>query len=234
MRLKAGDILYLIGNAEAMERIDADADMFMLHKTEPVAPGRQEGWCTLCALTLALGVSAANLLPLGISLMTAVLGLVLVVRFTWRDAFGMVSWPVLILIGGMSSFGLAMLETGAADWLAGGILRYVAPFGITAVLITLSIVTVILTQPLSNAAAALTVLPVAIALANNLRVDPRSMAIIMALSASLSFIAPLEPALLLVYGKANYRLWDFVRSGAPLTAVSLGIVLFLVPRIWPL
>ena len=234
MRLKAGDILYLIGNDEGMNRIDADVDMFILHETEPVAPGRQEGWYTLCALILALAVSAANLLPLSVALLTAVLGLVLAGRFTLRDAFGMVSWPVLILIGGMSSFGLAMLETGAADWLAGGILRYVAPFGLTAVLITLALVTVILTQPLSNAAAALTVLPVAIALANNLGVDPRSMAVIVALSASLSFIAPLEPALLLVYGKANYRLWDFVRVGAPLTAVSLVIVLFLVPRIWPL
>ncbi|WP_137700168.1 anion permease [Marimonas lutisalis] len=90
-----------------------------------------------------------------------------------------------------------------------------------------------LTQPLSNAAAALTMLPIAIALADNLGVDPRPLAIIVTLSASLSFIAPLEPALLLVYGRGNYRLLDFVRAGVPLTVVSLAIVLLLVPWIWP-
>ncbi len=233
MRLRAGDILSLAGNPEGMERIDDDVDIYLSGRSEPVAPSRREGWYTLVALFAAILVSSLGLLPMGVALLSAVMALILAGRFTLRDAFSKVSWHILILIGGMSSLGLAMLQTGAADWLAGGILRHVAPLGQTAVLIMLSLLTILLTQALSNAAAALTVLPVAVAIADGLGVDPRPLAVIVTLSASLSFIAPLEPALLLVYGKGHYRLRDFVLAGVPLTAVSVAIVLLLVPLLWP-
>ena len=234
MRLRAGDILRLVGNADGMARVRADVDIYLMGDTEPVAPTRREGLFTLSALLAAITIASLSLLPLSVALLTAVLGLVLARRFTLRDAFAMVSWRILILIGGMSSFGLAMLQTGTADWLAQGIISYVAPWGRFPVLVMLSLMTVLLTQPLSNAAAALTMLPIAIATADGLGVDPRPLAVIVTLSASLSFIAPLEPALLLVYGKGNYRLRDFVIAGAPLTIVSLTILLLLVPWIWPL
>lgn len=234
MRLRAGDILRFMGTPEGLARVDADTEIHLLRQTEPAAPSRREGYFTLGALLVAVAIGAAGILPLSVALLAGVLGLVLAGRVTLRDAFAMVSWRILILIGGMSSFGLAMLQTGAADWLADGILRFVAPFGQVPVLVALSLLTVLLTQPLSNAAAALTMLPIAIATAHGLGVDPRPLAVIVTLSASLSFIAPLEPALLLVYGKGNYRLIDFVIAGIPLTAVSIAIVLFLVPLLWPL
>nr|WP_281414380.1 SLC13 family permease [Thalassovita aquimarina] len=234
MRLRAGDILFLAGNREGMERVDDDVDIYLSGRSEPVAPSRREGWYTLSALFAAIAVSSLGLLPMGVALLSAVMALVLAGRFTLRDAFSKVSWHILILIGGMSGLGLAMLQTGAADWLAEGILHYVAPLGQTAVLIMLSLLTILLTQALSNAAAALTVLPVAVAIASGLGVDPRPLAVIVTLSASLSFIAPLEPALLLVYGKGHYRLRDFILAGVPLTAVSVAIVLLLVPMLWPL
>ncbi|WP_162178911.1 SLC13 family permease [Thioclava atlantica] len=233
MRLRAGDILHLVGEEDGIARVDADVDIYLATDAEPVAPGRREGWYTLSALLGAIAIAAAGVLPLSVALTMAVLGLVLAGRFTLRDAFAMVSWRVLILIGGMSSFGLAMLQTGAADWLAQGIFQHIVPLGRPAVLVSLSLLTVLLTQPLSNAAAALTMLPIAIALADTLGVDPRPLAIIVTLSASLSFIAPLEPALLLVYGKGNYRLMDFVRAGVPLTLISMAVVLVLVPWLWP-
>ncbi|MDJ0820194.1 MAG: SLC13 family permease [Paracoccaceae bacterium] len=234
MRLRAGDILLLAGTPEGLARVDADVDLYMLRSAEALAPSRREGWVTLGVTLAAITVAALGLLPLSVSLLAAVLGLILAGRLDVRDAFAMVSWRILILIGGMSSFGLAMLQTGAADLIAEGLLVFIAPMGITAVLIALSLLTVVLTQPLSNAAAALTMLPIAVATAAGLGVDPRPLAVIVTLSASLSFIAPLEPALLLVYGKGHYRLRDFILAGAPLTMVSLALVLFLVPLIWPL
>lgn len=234
MRLRAGDTLLLAGTPEGLARIDADNDIYMLRESEPLAPSRREGWYTLSALAAAIIAGATGLLPLSVALLAGVVGLILAGRLTLREAFGMVSWRILILIGGMSSFGLAMLQTGAADWLAEGILRFVAPLGLTAVLVVLALLTVLLTQPLSNAAAALTMLPIAVATAGGLGVDPRPLAVVVTLSASLSFIAPLEPALLLVYGKGNYRLLDFIKAGVPLTAISIAIVLLLVPLLWPL
>lgn len=233
MRLRVGDILLLAGTAPAVERVRADIDIHLLSPDAPPLPTHREGWFTLAAFLAAILLGATGVLPLGIALLAAVLGLVLAERFSMQDVFGMISWRILILIGGMSSFGAAMLETGAADWLAQLILTLVAPYGLTAVLLALSLLTVLLTQPMSNAAAALTMLPIALALAPSLGVDPRPLAVVVTLSASLSFVAPLEPALLLVYGHSQYRLLDFVRAGLPLTALSVLIVIGLVPLIWP-
>ncbi|WP_137700169.1 SLC13 family permease [Marimonas lutisalis] len=147
MRLRAGDILWLVGSEDGVAAVDSDVDIYLARDEEPVAPGRREGWYTLCALIGAIVIAAAGLLPLSIALTAAVLGLILSGRFTLRDAFAMVSWRVLILIGGMTSFGLAMLQTGAADWLATAIFRHVAPMGLPAVLVALSVLTVLLTQP---------------------------------------------------------------------------------------
>ena len=96
------------------------------------------------------------------------------------------------------------------------------------------LLTMLLTQPLSNAAAALVVLPVALSAAEALGANPRTFAVLVTLSASLSFIAPLEPACLLVYGPGKYRLRDFVLAGAPLSLIVTVLLLLLVPILWPL
>jgi len=87
---------------------------------------------------------------------------------------------------------------------------------------------------MSNASAALVVLPVALNTAAQLGVDPRSFAILVTLAASLSFITPLEPSCLIVYGPGKYRFRHFVLVGFPLTAAAIGILLVLVPILWPL
>jgi di/tricarboxylate transporter len=89
---------------------------------------------------------------------------------------------------------------------------------------------------MSNAAVALVVLPVAVSTALEIGVEPRSLALLVTLAASLSFITPFEPACLLVYGLGKYRFRDFVIAGSPLSLLALLILLILLlgPRIWPL
>jgi di/tricarboxylate transporter len=95
------------------------------------------------------------------------------------------------------------------------------------------VLTMVLTQPLSNAAAALVVLPIAVSTATRIGIDPRSLAVLVTLAASLSFIAPLEPACLLVFGPGKYRFRDFVKVGLPLTLIVLVVLLLTVPVLWP-
>ena len=95
------------------------------------------------------------------------------------------------------------------------------------IFLVLALLTMALTRPLSNAAAVLVVLPVAISTAIQLDVKPRSLAVLVALSASLSFITPFEPACLLVYGPGGHRFSDFVKSGlhsSPLAALTESIL----------
>lgn len=87
---------------------------------------------------------------------------------------------------------------------------------------------------MSNAAAALVVLPVAMSAARALGVQERTFEIAIMLAASISFVAPLEPACILVYGPGRYRFLDFVKVGGGLTLILIPIVLLLIPVFWPL
>ena len=94
--------------------------------------------------------------------------------------------------------------------------------------------TTLLTQAMSNQAAAVVVLPVAVHTASQLSLNPRTFAVIVALAASCSFLTPLEPSCLLVYGPGRYRFVDFLKVGALLTLVVGAICTLLVPAFWPL
>jgi di/tricarboxylate transporter len=234
MRLKTGDILLLQGARDRVEALERDPDLSLLLPPQPAPPTPREGIYTLSALLCAIAAGTTGLLPFSVALLLAVLTLVLTGRFSLQDMFGMISWRILILIGGMSSFGVAMQVSGTASWLATVMLFALEDYGSVAVLLGLGLLTILLTQPMSNAAAALTLLPVAIAVAEQLGADPRPFAVMVTLSASLSFVAPFEPALLLVYGPGQYKLRDFMRAGLPVTLLSLGILLVMVPILWPL
>jgi di/tricarboxylate transporter len=94
-------------------------------------------------------------------------------------------------------------------------------------------VTIVLSAPMSNQAAALVVLPVATAVAAQLGLAPRPFAIGVCLAASFSFVTPLEPSAMLVYGPGHYRFGDFVRMGLPITLALVALVVFLLPILWP-
>jgi di/tricarboxylate transporter len=135
-----------------------------------------------------------------------------------------------------------MDKTGAAEFLAHHIVTTMnplvgnlpAPYGVMLILASFFLLTVILTQPMSNAAAALVVLPVALETAERLGVNQRTFAIAIMLAASVSFVTPFEPSCILVYGPGKYKFMDFVKNGIWLTLILIIIVLIMVPIFWPL
>jgi di/tricarboxylate transporter len=127
-----------------------------------------------------------------------------------------------------------MEKTGCAAFLAQHVLALMGGFGPTALIASFYLLTVALTQPMSNQAAALVVLPVAMRAALEAGINPRAMAMTVALAASSSFLTPLEPSCLLVYGPGRYRFFDFVRFGSGLTLIVFLLTVLLVPWIWPL
>jgi di/tricarboxylate transporter len=145
-----------------------------------------------------------------------------------------VEWRVLILIGSMLGLGAAMEHTGAAQFLATRIVSWTGQAHPVWLLTGFFFLAVVLTQPMSNQAAAIVVVPVAIQTALHLGLNPRTFAMIIAVAASTSYITPLEPACLMVYGPGGYRFTDFVKVGSLMTLVVYGISIFLVPWLWPL
>lgn len=234
LAFEVGDVLLLQGPEERLRSLQGSRDVWLLGELEHL-PGRQrKGVLTLGALVGAVLVGAAGWLPLSVALLLAAIAVVLLRVVSPDEVYGLVEWRLLILIGGMTAMGLAMQKTGAADLLATWIVSVVLPFGVLSVLGAFALLAMILTQPLSNAAAALVLLPIAVSTAQQLDVNPRTFAAMVTLAASLSFVTPFEPSCLLVYRPGRYRFVDFVRAGSLLSILGFVTLMALVPAVWPL
>lgn len=232
--LHAGDLLLLQGPYDRFQKFEQEAEMVIITAHNYASGARKRGIATLIAFIIAVTASSFGLVPASIAFLIAAL-IALGTRCISLDtAYENIDWRLLILIGGMTAFGTAMDKSGADELLAGLVTQLLNPFGTIAVLAGFCVLTVLLTQPMSNAAAALVVLPIAIQAAVSLGVNPRSFGIAVMLSASISVLTPFEPSCILVYGPGKYRFSDFIKVGSGLTLVCLILILLLVPVFWPL
>ncbi|MBA3561053.1 MAG: anion permease [Gemmatimonadaceae bacterium] len=232
--LRAGDLLLVQGEAERMEGLHAHPGLSLLGQVSEPLYHPRKGLLTICFFGTAVLIGGLGVVPLSIAFLSAAVLTILMRCVSVERAYGFVDWRLLVLIGGMTAFGTAMEKTGAAAYLADLVVQWFAPFGILAILAGFLVLTIILTQPMSNAAAALVVLPVAIKAAHQIGANERTFAIGIMLAASVSFVTPFEPSCILVYGPGKYRFLDFVKVGLGLTIALTIAVLLLLPIFWPL
>ncbi|HEY7368429.1 MAG TPA: SLC13 family permease [Thermoanaerobaculia bacterium] len=231
--LREGDILLLQGRQTDLARLDS-LGLLPLEDVSAHHPRTHKGRWAAAIFVIAVALGATKLLPLSIAFLLGALALVLTRCLTTEEAYESVDWRMMVLIGSMIAFGTAMEKTGAARWVSGLIVEHAASMGPTALLAGFFLLTVILTQPMSNQAAALVVLPVAVEVARHLGYSPRTFVMTVAFAASCSFLTPLEPSCLLVYGPGRYRFIDFTRVGSLLTLIVFIFSIVLIPIFWPL
>jgi len=232
--LQLGDVLLVQGASERLDQLRESNHVALLDEFVPVLFKKRKGIIVISSFLTAIIAGTFGLLPLSIAFLAAAISCILFRCITADKAYNVIDWRLLILIGGMTAFGTAMQNSGAADLLAKGIVELVGPLGKLAVLAGFVILTVLLTQPMSNAAAALVIAPVALTTALEMNADPRAFAIAIMLAASVSFLTPFEPACILVYSPGKYRFMDFIKIGTPLTFLLVIVILFMVPFFWPL
>ena len=234
VRLRFGDVLLLQGRREHIEPLAADQQILLLDEisTRQVRP-EKKSWALL-AFGLFLALSITHLVPLSIAVLSGVLILLASRAVRPQEIYEMIDWRLIVLIACMMSFGTAMEGTKADQYLADMIVRATGQYGPLAVLSGFFLMTVALTQPMSNQAAALVMLPIAVKTAVLLGLNPRAFAVTVTYAASCSFLTPLEPACVLIYTPGRYKFLDFVKVGSVLTLVVFAIVIWLVPIFWPL
>jgi di/tricarboxylate transporter len=180
-------------------------------------------------LVLAAGVSIAIAMVVGAVVM------VLTGCLTMEEAYSHIDWRTVFLVAGMLSLGAAMESTGAARYLADLLLDLVGGLGPMAVLSGIYLLTALITQPMSNAAAVVLMVPIAIDAAEGLGADVRPFVLATVIGASTSFLTPVgHKANVLVFGPGGYRFFDYTRVGAPLTIAIFAALLPTLPLIWPL
>jgi di/tricarboxylate transporter len=233
LRLNVGDILLVQCNARRLERLRAESDLLIVEDTVPNLTNRRKAPIAL-AIFVAMVVVAATGLA---SILTAVLAaafLMLVTRcLKLHEAYEAVDVRVLMLIIGTIALGAAMTDSGAAELYARGFLSLFHGAGPHAVLVALIVLTSILSHLLSNNSTAVLLVPIGIATATALDVDPRPFIVGICFGASACFASPIGyQTNLLVYGPGGYRFTDFLRLGMVLNLVVWVTASWMIPRFW--
>ncbi|MCA1630816.1 MAG: SLC13 family permease [Acidobacteria bacterium] len=234
--LRFGDVLLVQGRRAQVEQLAGEGDLLLLEDvSEQRGRAHKRKWALLgFAVFLLLSVFHPFKIPLAVAVLIGALILLASRSVRTREIYQMIDFRLLVLIAGMISFGTAMSKTGADKYLAGMIVTTLGGYGDLAVLGGFILLTVALTQPMSNQAAALVVLPVAMQTAAQLGLNPRAFAVAVTYAASCSFLTPLEPACVLIYTPGRYRFFDFVKVGSILTVVVFAVIMLLVPVFFPL
>lgn len=246
LRLKFGDVLLVQGSREEIEPLVVEGEMLLLEDVSKEAMRTEKRKWALVSFGLFLVLSLSKFylpyltfgylseIPLAIAILISVLFLLATNTVRYSEVYSFIDFRLLVLIACMMSFGVAMEKTGTDKYLAALIVQYFEQYGSIAVLAGFFLLTVALTQPMSNQAAALVVLPVAVKTAIALNLNPRTFAVAVTYAASFSFITPLEPACVLVYTPGRYKFMDFVKIGTILTIVVFIVAILLVPIFWKL
>jgi di/tricarboxylate transporter len=234
--LRFGDVLLVQGRRENIEHLVSEGHLLLLEDvSEQRGRANKRKWALLgFAVFILISIFHPFNIPLSVAVLLGVMILLASKAVRTSEIYQMIDFRLIVLIAGMISFGAAMERTGADKYLAGLIVQTVGAYGGVAVMAGFVLLTVALTQPMSNQAAALVVLPVAMQTAAQLGLNPRTFAVAITYAASCSFLTPLEPACVLIYTPGRYRFLDFVKVGSILTVAVLLVVVLLVPWRWPL
>ncbi len=234
-----GDVLLVQGKRAGIEPLVADRELLLLDDVSDATVRVDKRKWAIAAFGLFLVLSISKItvgfdVPLAVCVLAGVMLLLATKTVRYSEMYSLIDFRLLVLIACMMSFGVAMENTRADIYLASLINDYFGQYGSTAVLAGFFILTVALTQPMSNQAAALVVLPVAVKAAIALGVNPRTFIVAVTYAASFSFITPLEPACVLVYTPGRYRFMDFVKIGTILTIIVFIVSMIMVPIFWPI
>ena len=233
--IKLGDVLLVQGRQDDIDLLQRSTDMVVINELNYAPPlDLRKGFLSLSLFGAAIILGSLEIVSMSLAFLVAATLVMLFRCLDTETAYNSIDWRLLILIGSMTAFGTAMKKTGADVFLAQQVVTYLEPLGVYAILGGFMVLTVLLTQPMSNAAAAMVVLPVALSTAAALGVDERTFAIAVISSASISMVTPFEPCCILVFSAGGYSIRDFMKIGGLLTFLLLGIMLWLIPLIWGL
>jgi di/tricarboxylate transporter len=237
VRLHLGDTLLVLADRRFRARYRDGRDFLLVAPLRAIPLARGSSKAPIVGL-IGLGfilTSGTGLLPI---LNAALLAAVLVIAtgvLTVRQARDAIDLNIVVLIAAAFGLGAAVEGSGLGQVLADLLVGAMAPFGAMGALAGILIATMLLTELISNNAAAVLAFPVAVATALTTGSDPRPFVVAVTMGASLSFLTPIGyQTNLMVYGLGGYRFADFSRLGAPVNIVVFILAMIFIPLVFPL
>jgi di/tricarboxylate transporter len=234
VRLQPGDVLLVLADEQFDERWQGAQDFAVVvpHRVRVKQRSPRELFVALTVLAM-VGLSASGLVPIVTSVMAAVAVFVGTRTIGFRRAMGSLNTDVLLIVAAAIGLGIAMRTSGLAGVLASGVEGAAGVGGMLLALTMVVIGTIVLTELITNVAAAGIMVPIALDVAQRLDADPTGFAVAVAIAASASFLTPIGyQTNTIVYGLGGYRFGDYWRLGLPLTTSVLVVTLLVVPVVW--
>lgn len=223
-RLRAGDVLLVQSTLQNLAELKQSSDFLILDGSINL-PRARKAPIALAVMVGVVALAAAKIMPIEVSALLGCLVLILTGCLNWKDAMNALSTQVILIIVSSLAMGMALLKTGGADYLAN--LFVFITFGAppAAVLMSLMMMMGILTNVVSNNAAAVIGTPIAIGIAQRLGLPLEPFVLAVLFGANLSFATPMAyQTNVLIMNAGGYKFGDFVRVGVPLTLITWVIL----------
>lgn len=234
VRLRVGDILLMLTPASQAAALRADHNIIVLSEREAEKPMGWRAPFALLTMALVIVVPALGWMPIAITSLAGAVAMTMAGCLNADDVYDAIDWRIIILLAGLLPLGVAMSETGAAQYLVDNTVGMVRSFGPWVALATVYLMALLLTEFMSNAAAAVLLTPIGMSTARMLDVDATPFLVAITFAASTSFATPVGyQTNTMVYGAGGYRFIDFVKVGLPLNLIFWILGVTFIPMFWP-
>jgi len=236
--LQAYDTLLVYGPIKKIEGLSEKADFIVLGEVEAELRKQRFWWVSIIVILGAIILATLGVMPIMKGAIIGVAFLLALKVITPQESYQSVHWQVIVLIAALIPVGLVIQNTGTSEWIGmiiSDIARMSSPKWHAHILLALIyLITMILTEVSSNAATAIIMTPIAIAVSGQMGFDSRPFIFAVAFAASASFITPVGyQTNLMVYGPGGYKFSDFIRVGFPIAILFWISAIIFLPMIWP-
>ena len=232
--IMAGDMLLVVGERKNLAKLSNNPDFLLLVDVPmPAVRSTKAFW----ALAIMAGVVIAAILgaPIVVSALAGSLMMIVTRVLTLDDAYHALDKRVLVMLAGILSLEAAMENSGLAQWLSESILYLLDPAPAWLIVGTFYLLSMLLTETMSNQATAVVLAPLAISTADMMGANPTPLLMAITFAASASFMTPVGyQTNTMIYNTGNYRFLDFTKVGTPLNILLLILATIFIPMIWPL
>ncbi|MGM0421149.1 MAG: SLC13 family permease [Bacillota bacterium] len=233
--LKAGNVLLLTAGENTIERLRKDRGLIVSSEFDSKDYRPSKVLTSLIILAGVILLAALNIVPIVISSLGGVIAMVITNSLKPVELSEAINWNVIFLLAGLIPLGIAMDNTGTAEFMASQILRLEGLLSPIVFLIVFSLLTVIFANLIGNNASVILMLPVALNAAGQLGVNPMAFALGVTFAASSAFLTPMSyQTNMMVYGPGGYKFQDFFLTGLPLQLILLIVVPLLIKLFWGL
>ncbi len=233
--LQFGDAVLLQGSQHRVRELQEGNDFLVLEPLEVEQLRRKKAPIAVASLALAVLLVVFADFHISLAMVIASVVMILTGCLSIEEAHKSIDWRTVFLVAGMLPLGMAMEATGTAQYLADIMLDALGDYGPTALLAGTYLLAALITQAMSNAAAMVLIVPIAVDTALGLGANHITFTMAVVIGAATSFLSPVgHKANVLVLGPGGYRFFDYARVGALLTMALLVVSMIFLPLFWPL